>query len=221
MNRTTKGSDLWGREAVASRLRRHFLTGILVVTPMAVAAWVLYRLLSWVDTLLWAQIRFGWVRREGIPGVGLVIVILLVLLAGVIVNNYLGRRLYAMWDSLLTRIPLFNKIYVAVKQIGEALLSSDRTVFRSVGLIEYPRKGVWSMVFLTESPGTEIQTRLGGGMRSVFLPTTPNPTSGFFLIVPEKEIVHLDMSVENGLKMVISGGAFVPGAREPAAAGPV
>ncbi len=213
MNRTP---DLWGREPFGARLRRHFLTGILVVTPMAVAAWVLYQLLSWLDTLLWAQIRFGWVRPGGIPGVGLVTVILLVLLAGVVVNNYLGRRLFGIWDSLLTRIPLFNKIYVAVKQIGEVLLSSDRTVFRSVGLIEYPRKGVWSMVFLTEVPGAEIQKSLGGGMRSVFLPTTPNPTSGFFLIVPEKDIIPLNMSVENGLKMVISGGAFVPPAREPA-----
>lgn len=212
--------DLWGREPLAARLRRHFLTGILVVTPMAVAAWVLYQLLSWVDTLLWAQIRFGWVRPGGIPGVGLVTVVALVLLTGLIVNNYLGRRLFAMWDSLLTRIPLFNKIYVAVKQIGEALLSSDRTVFRSVGLIEYPRSGVWSIVFLTESPGEEIQARLGGGMRSVFLPTTPNPTTGFFIILPEKDITHLEMSVEDGLKMVISGGAVVPPARKPAPPGP-
>jgi uncharacterized membrane protein len=217
VNRTP---DLWGSEPFAARLRRHFLTGILVVTPMAVAAWVLYQLLSWVDTLLWAQIRFGWVRPGGIPGVGLVIVIALVLLAGVLVNNYLGRRLFAMWDSLLTRIPLFNKIYVAVKQIGEALLSSNRTVFRSVGLVEYPRKDIWSVVFLTETPGAEIQGRLGGGMRAVFLPTTPNPTTGFFLIVHEKDIVHLTMSVENGLKMVISGGAYMPPEREPAPPGP-
>ncbi len=213
-------------DKVGSRLRRHFLTGILVVTPAAVAAWVLYRLLAWVDGLLWDEIRFGWVRPGGIPGVGLITVVLLVLLVGLVVNNYVGRRFYRTWDSLLTRIPLFNKIYVAVKQIGEALLSSDRTVFRAVGMIEYPRKGLYCLVFLTEPPGKEIQERAGKTLRSVFLPTTPNPTSGFLLMVPEENITRLDMTVENGLKMVISGGAFVPeGGRGslgglPPAAGP-
>ena len=192
------------------RFRRHFLTGILVVTPAAVAAWVLYRLLAWVDGLLWAQVRFGWVRPGGIPGAGLVTVVLLVLLVGILVNNYVGRRFYQVWDHLLTRIPLFNKIYIAVKQIAEALLSRNRTVFRSVGMIQYPRKGLWCLVFLTEHPGPEIQNTAGEKLRSVFLPTTPNPTSGFLLMVPEKDITELSMSVEDGLKMVISGGAFVP-----------
>ncbi len=198
------------KDGLGSRFRKHFLTGILVVTPAAVAAWVLYRLLAWVDGLLWADVRFGWVRPGGIPGAGLVTVVLLVLLVGVLVNNYVGRRFYRTWDFWLSRIPLFNKIYIAVKQIGEAFLSGDRTVFRAVGLIEYPRKGMWSLVFLTEIPGNEIQERTGQRVRSVFLPTTPNPTSGYLLMVPDKEIVRLQMSVEDGLKMVISGGAYVP-----------
>jgi len=181
------------------------------VTPAAVAAWVLYRLLAFVDGLLWDYVRFGWVRPGGIPGVGLITVVLLVLLVGLLVNNYVGRRFYQIWDRLLTRIPLFNKIYVAVKQIGEALLSSDTTVFRAVGLIEYPRKGVWSLVFVTETPGQEILDASGQVLRSVFLPTTPNPTSGYLLMVPEKDLVRLGMTVEEGLKMVISGGAYVPG----------
>jgi uncharacterized membrane protein len=197
-------------EKVRTRLRRHFLTGVLVVTPAAVAAWVLYRLLAWVDGLLWDDIRFGWVRPGGIPGVGLITVVLLVLFVGVVVNNFVGRKFYRSWDHLLTRIPLFNKIYVAVKEIAEALLSSNRSVFRAVGLIEYPRKGLWCLVFLTEAPGEEIQDTVGRPVRSVFLPTTPNPTSGYLLMVPEDEIVRLNMTVEDGLKMVISGGAFVP-----------
>lgn len=199
------------RERLRSRVRRHFLTGVLVVTPAAVAAWVLYRLLSWVDGLLWDTIRFGWVRPGGIPGVGLIAVVLLVVLIGILVNNYVGRRFYQLWDSLLVRIPLFNKIYVAVKQIGEAFLSSETTVFRAVGLIQYPRKGLYCVVFLTDTPGEEICNKTGQDLRSVFLPTTPNPTSGFLLMVPEQDIQRLDMTVEEGLKMVISGGAYVPG----------
>lgn len=198
-------------EKIGLRLRRHFLTGILVVTPAAVAGWVLYRLLAWVDGLLWDYVRLGWVRPGGIPGVGLTTVLLLVLLVGVLVNNYVGRRFYQIWDSLLTRIPLFNKIYVAVKQIGEAFLSSDTTVFRAVGMIEYPRKGLWSLVFVTETPSREILDASGEVLRSVFLPTTPNPTSGYLLMVPEKDLHRLSITVEEGLKMVISGGAYVPG----------
>ena len=210
----SKPPGLNGKDRLSLRFRRHFLTGILVVTPAAVAGWVLYRLLAWVDGLLWDQMRFGWVRPGGIPGVGLVTVVLLVLLVGLLVNNYVGRRFYQTWDYLLTRIPLFNKIYVAVKQIGEALLSSNRTVFRAVGLIEYPRKGIWSLVFLTEKPNPEIEAAAEETLRSVFLPTTPNPTSGFLLMVPEKDLIRLSMTVEDGLKMVISGGAYVPGESE-------
>ncbi len=210
----TKPPGIPQPDRFGTKLRRHFLTGILVVTPAAVAGWVLYRLLAWVDGLLWAQMRFGWVRPGGIPGVGFVTVVLLVLLVGLLVNNYVGRRFYQIWDHLLTRIPLFNKIYIAVKQIGEALLTSNRTVFRAVGLIEYPRKGIWSLVFLTETPSEEIVDTAGQPLRSVFLPTTPNPTSGFLLMVPEKDLVRLNMTVEEGLKMVISGGAYVPGESE-------
>jgi uncharacterized membrane protein len=198
-------------DSFLGQLRRHFLTGILVMTPAVLAGWILFQLLAWVDGLLWSKIRFGWVRPEGIPGVGLVTVVVLILLVGVLVNNYIGRRFYRIWDRLLTRIPLFNKIYLAIKQIAESLLSRETSVFRAVGMIEYPRKGLWCLVFLTEVPGKEILDASRENLRSVFLPTTPNPTSGFLLMVPEKEITRLSMSVEDGLKMVISGGAFVPG----------
>jgi len=198
-------------ERPGARLRRHFLTGILVLTPAVTAAWILYKLLAWVDGLLWDKIRLGWIRPGGIPGVGLVTVVILILLVGILVNNYVGRRFYRLWDSLLARIPLFNKIYLAIKQIAESLLSRETSVFRAVGLIEYPRKGIWSLVFLTETPNQEILDATRNDLRSVFLPTTPNPTSGFLLMVPEKEIHRLSMSVEEGLKSVISGGAYVPG----------
>ena len=199
------------RERFSGQVRRHFLTGVLVVTPAVLAAWILYQLLAWVDGLLWDYVRFGWVRPGGIPGVGLVTVVLLVLLVGVLVNNYVGRRFYQTSDAILGRIPLFNKIYMAIKQIAESLLSRETTVFRAVGMIQYPRPGLYCLVFLTETPGQELRDAAGEDLRSVFLPTTPNPTSGFLLMVPEKDIHHLSMTVEEGLKMVISGGAYVPG----------
>jgi len=198
------------RKEFTRNLNRNFLTGLLVATPTVVAAWVLYSLFIWVDGILWEDIRFGWLREGGIPGVGAVTVLLLVVLIGIMVNNYLGRRFYGLWESLVVRIPLFNKIYLAVKQIGESLLAGDRTVFRAVGLIEYPRRGIWCLVFVTERPGEEIREQAKTDLRSVFLPTTPNPTSGFLLMLPEEDIHFLSMTVEDGLKMVISGGAFVP-----------
>ena len=208
----SRGPQKESGEKFTFQLRRHFLTGILVMTPAAVAAWILYNLLAWIDGLLWDYIRFGWVRPGGIPGVGLITVVLLIVLVGVLVNNYVGRRFYGMWDRLMARIPLFNKIYLAVQQIGESLLSRETTVFQAVGLIQYPRKGIWCLVFLTEKPGDEVTEAAGGeALRSVFLPTTPNPTSGFLLMLPEKDIRRLSMTVEEGLKMVISGGAYVPG----------
>jgi uncharacterized membrane protein len=200
--------SLWAR--FVSQLKLHFLTGILVVTPAVLAGWILYRFLAWVDGLLWDRVRFGWVRPEGIPGVGFVFVVLLILVVGMLVNNYIGQRFYQSVDTLLRHIPVFDKMYVAFKQIGEALLSRDNAVFREVGLIEFPHPGLWALVFLAEKPGAEIEAKAGPNLRCVFLPHTPNPTTGFLLMLSEDKIRRLDLSVENGIKMVISGGAFVP-----------
>ena len=133
------------------------------------------------------------------------------ILVALMVNNYIGRIIYGFYDCVLFNNTLFNKIYTALKQIGEALFSADRTVFRAVAMIEYPRRGMWSLVFMTEVPGDEMHAVAGERLRSVFLPTTPNPTSGFLLMVPEKDLYPLRLTVEEGLKMVISGGAIVPG----------
>jgi uncharacterized membrane protein len=198
------------RHRLSSQLKLHFLTGILVVTPAVLAGWILYKFLAWVDGLLWDRIRFGWVRPEGIPGVGFVIVVLLILFVGMLVNNYIGQRFYKSVDALLRHIPVFDKMYVAFKQIGEALLSRESAVFREVGLIEFPHPGLWAIVFLAEKPGAEIESKAGASLRCVFLPHTPNPTTGFLLMVPEEKIQRLDLSVEKGIKMVISGGAYVP-----------
>jgi uncharacterized membrane protein len=204
------GEDPSQTGSLGSRIRRHFLTGVLVVTPALVAGWVLYKFFKWVDGLLWSYLRFGWVHQGGIPGAGLVLVSLFVLLVGLLVNNYIGRRFYGYLDGLLARIPLFNKIYVAIKQMGDALLSGKNRVFRAVALVEFPRPGAWAVVFLTEAPGRPFTDVAGENLRCVFLPTTPNPTTGFLLMVPERNVHRLPITVEEGIKLVISGGAYIP-----------
>ena len=134
----------------------------------------------------------------------------LVLITGMIMANLLGRRLVAFWESLLARIPLVRTLYSAVKQIMEAVLATDAKSFRKVLLVEYPRKGVWSLAFMTSDDLGEVQDKTIANVISVFIPTTPNPTSGFVLMVPESDVIELDMAVEEGLKMIISMGVVVP-----------
>ena len=134
----------------------------------------------------------------------------LVLITGMIMADLLGRRLVAFWESLLARIPLVRTLYSAVKQIMEAVLATDAKSFRKVLLVEYPRKGVWSLAFMTSDDLGEVQDKTIANVISVFIPTTPNPTSGFVLMVPESDVIELDMAVEEGLKMIISMGVVVP-----------
>ena len=140
-----------------------------------------------------------------IPGLGVLLAVALVLITGMIMANLLGRRLVAFWESLLARIPLVRTLYSAVKQIMEAVLATDAKSFRKVLLVEYPRKGVW-----TSDDLGEVQDKTIANVISVFIPTTPNPTSGFVLMVPESDVIELDMAVEEGLKMIISMGVVVP-----------
>ena len=145
-----------------------------------------------------------------IPGLGVLLAVALVLITGMIMANLLGRRLVAFWESLLARIPLVRPLYSAVKQIMEAVLATDAKSFRKVLLVEYPRKGVWSLAFMTSDDLGEVQDKTIANVISVFIPTTPNPTSGFVLMVPESDVIELDMAVEEGLKMISSMGVVVP-----------
>ena len=196
--------------------RRNFLTGLLVLVPAVVAGWVLYHAFRWVDTLLWERVRFSFIRKGGIPGVGFVIVILVVLLTGYITNDYIGGRIVRRWDRLLLRIPLFNKIYSATKHVSEAFLSPERrAVFRSTGLVEFPRAGSFAVGFEV-SPVTSgiyqaaATVHPGVDLVGVFVPNTPNPTTGFLIIMPRHQYYVLPIPLEDGLKMVISGGVYMP-----------
>ncbi len=195
------------------RFRRAFLTGILVVTPLAVTIWILASLFEKVDGLLGALIIR--VLGQRIPGLGFLLLVVLIVVIGVFARNYIGGKFIRWGNLLLFKIPLFNKIYIALKQIFEVFLGERKTLFQRVVMFQYPRPGIYSIGFVTSPGEGEVQVKTGRRLTHVFLPTTPNPTSGFLLFVPEEDTTPLEMSVEEAIKLVISGGAVIPEYMEP------
>lgn len=192
---------------LVGRLRRYLIAGVLVIAPTLITAYVFYKFFMAVDGVLGKYITpFG----LPIPGLGFIAVVLVTILVGMFARNILGRTLLGFWEAILTRIPLVNKLYVATKQIGEGLLADKGSIFKRVVLLQYPRKGIYSIAFVTHTPGGELQEKVGSQVVTVFIPTTPNPTSGFFLIVPEKETVPLSISVEDAIKLIVSSGIVGP-----------
>jgi len=195
------------------KLKTYFITGLLVLIPLVLTFFIIWKLFIAIDGLLQGFIS-NMLERVGVPatkyGLGFISVILLILLTGMIARNYFGRKVIKLGEDIFTRIPLINRIYMAIQQISNAFLSEKREVFKKAVLIEYPRKGIYSIGFFTQDTRGEVQDRLNQDVVSVFLPTTPNPTSGFLLFVPKTDVTELDMSIEEALKLVISGGAIVP-----------
>ena len=194
-------------------MRRYLITGILIWVPAGVTFLVLRLLVDLMDrTLLWlpADFRPESVLGFRIPGLGILLTVTLLLVTGFLAANLIGRRLVALWESVLGRIPLVNKIYSGAKQVSETLFSDKTNAFRKVLLVEYPRRDAWSLAFLTSEDLEEIQAKTGKEVLSVFVPTTPNPTSGFLIAIPKEDAVELDMTVEEAFRMIISLGVLVP-----------
>lgn len=193
--------------------RRYLIAGLLVWVPLGVTVLVIKLLVDVMDrTLLLIPIAYRPETLLGmnIPGLGVILSVIVVLTTGVIVANLFGRQLVSAWESLLGRIPLVSSIYRGVKQVVETVFSTDGHAFRKVLMIEYPRKGLFTLAFQTGRTVGEVQAKTGDEVLTVFVPTTPNPTSGFILMVPRKDVVELDMSVDEGLKMIISLGVVTP-----------
>ncbi len=195
------------------RLRRYLVAGILVWAPLAVT----YLLLKFAISIMDRTLRFvpEQYRPEellgfSIPGLGVILTFVVLLVTGVLAANFVGRAFVGGWESLLDRIPVVRAIYSAAKNFAEVVFSDSSQSFKKVLLIEYPRKGLYSLAFQTATDLGEIQGRSGEEMVSCFVPTTPNPTSGFIIIVPKKDITVLDMDVDEALKMIISLGVVVP-----------
>ncbi len=202
------------------RLKNFFMAGLLVWLPLTITIWVLWQLLSVFDGIFRAMVgAVGAVvpplapmldRLVNIPGVGVVLVLAAILLTGVLVANIVGQWWLARWDGLLARIPIVKSIYSSVKQVSDTLFSSSGNAFRQAVMVQYPRPGSWTIAFVTGTPAGEVAEHLPGEHISVYVPTTPNPTSGFFLMVPRAEVVELGMSVDEALKYVISMGVVAP-----------
>jgi uncharacterized membrane protein len=190
------------------KFRRALIAGILVITPLAVSLWILYNLFVKADNLLGVLITRLLGRQ--VPGLGILLLFFLTLSIGVFARNYVGKKLINWGNLILFRIPLFNKIYIALKQIFEVFLGERKTIFQRVVLFQYPRKGIYSIGFVTSDSEGEVQMKTEQKLVNVFLPTTPNPTSGFLLFIPEEDLIPLDMGIEEGIKLVISGGAVAP-----------
>lgn len=188
--------------------RRRFFAGLVILLPTVLTAWILILIFRSVDSILRPIVaRYPFLD---IPGLGFIAVVMLIFITGLLAGNFIGRRIIRWLEKLVDRIPLVRRVYNAIKQMSEVFLREERTVFRRALIIEYPRRGIYSVAFETSTWKREDGS---GGEKvylNVFLPTTPNPTSGFFLIVPEEDTIPMRCGVEEALKMVISGGAVIP-----------
>jgi uncharacterized membrane protein len=196
-------------------LKKYFITGLLIWIPLAITFWVLNLIVTTMDgTLLllpeWMQPRA--LLGVNIPGLGLLLSLLVVLATGLLAANIIGQRLVQVWEGALARIPVVKSIYNSVKQVSDTLLSSSGQAFRTAVLVEYPRRGSWTIAFVTGVPGGDVANHLRGEYVSVYVPTTPNPTSGFFLMMRRDDVIELEMSVDAALKYVVSMGVAPPSA---------
>jgi len=204
------------KSGLFSSLRASFLTGLVVIAPVALTIWLMWSFIGWVDgvVLPFVPYEFNPEKYIGINlrGVGVIIFLIFTIFVGWIAKGLIGRSLIGYAESLVERMPVVRTIYSAVKQIAETVFAQSERSFEKACLIEYPRKGIWAIGFISTTAKGEISTRSGGQstMMSVFLPTTPNPTSGFLLFLPKEDVIELNMSVEEAAKLVISAGLVYP-----------
>ncbi|MFA5913085.1 MAG: DUF502 domain-containing protein [Burkholderiales bacterium] len=196
-------------------MKKYFITGLLIWIPLVITIWVLKLVVDMLDQsllLLPQALRTeSWLGFH-VPGMGVLLTLLIVMLTGVVTANFIGQRLVHLWHEILHRIPVVSSIYSSVKQVSDTLFSSSGEAFRKALLVQWPHEGMWTIAFLTGAPGGDVTKHLQGDYVSVYVPTTPNPTGGYFVMMPRKDVIELDMSVDTALKYVISMGVASPGA---------
>jgi uncharacterized membrane protein len=201
-------------------MRKYFVTGLLILVPLAITLWVLNLIISTMDQSL-LLLPERWQPKQvfgfNIPGLGTILTLLIIFFTGLLTRNIIGKQVVHAWELLVKRIPIVSPIYSSVKQVSDTLFSSSGNAFRKALLVQYPRQGSWTIAFLTGVPGGDVKNHLVGEYVSVYVPTTPNPTSGFFLMVPRAEAIELDMTVDEALKYIVSMGVVAPSYLAPAA----
>ena len=197
-----------------SRIRSWFFTGILVMTPLILTIYVVWAFITFVDNLVVPMVPYYYRPSTylpfPIPGLGLIIVFIFTTFVGILATGLFGRTVIRLWENILSRMPVVRSVYSAIKQILETVMATQSDAFRQAVLVEYPRKDIWAIGFVTGSTKGEVGENINKKMVNVFMPTTPNPTSGFLLFFPEKDLIFLKMSVEDALKLVVSGGMVIP-----------
>ena len=196
------------------KIRSWFITGILVLTPIILTVYVAWTFITFVDNLVVPIVPIDYRPSNylpfSIPGLGLIIVFIFTTLVGSLATGLFGRTLIRIWEYILNRMPVVRSVYSAIKQILETVMAAQSDAFRQAVLVQYPRKDIWAIGFVTGSTKGEVGKNVSEKMINVFMPTTPNPTSGFLLFFPEKDLIYLKMSVEDALKLVVSGGMVIP-----------
>lgn len=194
-------------------MKNYFITGLLVLVPLVVTFWLLSTLIQIMDQSL-LLLPESWRPEKllgfSVVGLGAVLTISIIFVTGIIATNIFGQQLILLWENLLTRVPVVKSIYSSVKQVSDTIFSDSGNAFRKALLVEFPRKGSWTIAFLTGEPGGDVSNHLLGEYVSVYVPTTPNPTGGYFLMMEKKDVVELDMSVDQALKYIISMGTVAP-----------
>ena len=211
--------NIAGRDRSAmARIRGYLLAGILVTAPITITVYLTYLFLTFIDSKVakllpddWYEMLYG---ETTVPGIGLILALAFFVCIGWFATNFLGRIFIKLSEYVVDRMPIVRTIYAATKQVFETIMASKSNAFREVVMLQYPREGIWSVGFVTGTSKGEIQDHTAQETVNVFLPTTPNPTSGFLLFVPKKDVIYLEMTVEEGIKMVVSAGMITPMTKE-------
>ncbi len=212
--KTSMSAPAARKQGLLARLRNYFLAGIVIAAPIGLTIYLTLLVIQVIDAqvvpLIPPRYNPETYLRFSIPGLGLIVMVAVLTFIGFIAANFFGRILIRIGERIVNRMPVVRSLYNGLKQIAETVLKQSSNAFRQVVMVEYPRRGIWALAFLTSESEGEVQRRTDGNLVSVFLPTTPNPTSGFLLLVPKQDVIYLDMTVEEAAKMIISAGVVVP-----------
>lgn len=213
------GEQQKNNTSIGGKIKNYFFTGVIVAAPVAITIYMSYHLIIWINDVTSRLIPQKWSIGNfvpyAVPGLGLLLLLIMLFLIGMLTTGYVGKFFVNLWEKIIRKMPVVSSIYSLIKQIFETFLSQKNRSFSEVVLVEYPRKGLWTIAFVSKrETGGEVEEKTGKQKISIYVPTTPNPTSGFLIFVDEKDVIKLDMSVEDGIKYVISCGIVTPDINE-------